>query len=106
MSKTFHKTPAEVLDYKFDMKPFTNGRAGAETDYLESGETLSSFTLTPEAGITVDASALADAATSVLVWLSGGTLGATYTVDCLAVTSDARTLERSMNVKLVEARTR
>ncbi len=106
MSKTFAKAPAEVLDYRFDMKPFTNGRAGAETDYLESGETLASFTLSPESGITVDSSALADASTSVLVWLSGGTLGETYTVGCVAVTSNSRTLERSINVKLVEARTR
>jgi hypothetical protein len=104
--KQFEKTVAEVLDYKFDFKPLGNSREGAESNYLESGETLASYTLTPETGITVDSDALADTNTTVLVWLSGGTLNDTYTIECKAVTSDGRTVERAITVKIVKARAR
>jgi len=106
VSKRFEKTANEVLDYKFDFKPFTNGRTGAETDFLQSGETISSYILTEETGITVDSDALADTNTTVLVWLSNGTLNNVYTVTCLATTSDGREIERVINVKIVKARAR
>ena len=106
MPKQFEKTVSEVLDYKFDFNPLGNSRDGAESNYLESGETLSSFVVTPETGITVDSSALADTNTSVLVWLSSGTLGATYTIECKAVTSNGRTVERAITVKIVKVRAR
>jgi len=99
--KPFEKTVLEVLDYKFDFKPFSNGRKGAETDFLEAGETIESYTLTPETGITIDTDAKADTDTTVLVWYSGGTLNITYSVVCLAVTSEGRTLERVMRLKIV-----
>lgn len=95
------KTADEVLDYKFDFAPLTNSRTDAESNYLESGETISSFTITEETGITIDSSSLADTNTSVLVWVSGGTLNSNYDITCDAVTSNSRTVERAMNIRIV-----
>ena len=106
MSKQFEKTANEELDFKFDFKPFSNGRDGAQTDYLQAGETIASYVLTVETGITKDSDAKADTDTTVLMWMSGGTLNDTYTITCLATTSEARVLERVINIKIVKARAR
>lgn len=92
------KDPDAVLDYKFDWKTKTNGR-GFE-DWLESGETISSFTITAASGITVDSSELADTATSVIAWLSGGTDQVEYTVACKIVTTAGRTDERTGTISV------
>jgi len=95
------KDPDATLDYKFDWKASTNGTG--DTDWLQSGETISSFTIDEDTGITVDSSAKSDTNTSVTVWLSGGTAGTTYAVRCEIVTSSSRTDERTMYI-LVEQR--
>jgi len=92
------KGPNEGLDYVFDFAPLTNGREGAESDWLASGETISTRTITAETGITVDSSSITDTNTSVTVWLSGGTVGQEYAVDCRITTSASRTAERRMVV--------
>jgi hypothetical protein len=97
MADTFIKDPSAVLDYKFDWKAKTNSTG--QSDWLASGETLSTKTITADSGITVDSSALSDTNTSVTVWLSGGTAGDDYTVACLITTSASRTDERSITVK-------
>ena len=99
--KTFVKDPDSVLDYKFDWKALTNGTGAS--DWLGSGETISSHTITADTGITVDSSAETDTDTSVTVWLSGGTAGTSYNVACKIVTSGSRTDERTM-VVMVQAR--
>jgi len=113
------KTAAEVLDYKFDFAPLTNLRDGAESNYLEAGETLdTTFSVTAESGInlhdgvtpydgyTRPAPVRADTNTTILYWVSGGTLGETYTLTCKAETSGERYVERSMTIKIVQSRAR
>ena len=96
------KDPDAVLDYKTDWAPLTNGRIGAVSDWLASGETISSTTITEETGITVDSDSITDSGTSVTVWLSGGTAGAEYDIGVRIVTSDSRTDERTFRVKVVD----
>lgn len=97
----FYKDPSAVLDYKFDWAALTNGTTGGASDWLASGETISTRTITATTGITVDSSSLTDTNTSVTVWLSGGTANTVYTVTCQIVTSAGRTDERSIIVEVV-----
>ncbi|MHC4361441.1 MAG: phage fiber-tail adaptor protein [Planctomycetota bacterium] len=94
------KDPDAVLDYKFDWAALTNGTGS--TDWLASGETISTKTVTVPAGITKDSDSLADTNTSVLVWLSGGTAGEDYDVVCHITTSDSRQDDRTLTVKVKE----
>jgi len=99
----FLKDPDAVLDYVFDWKAATNQpTVSGLTDWLASGETISSHVITADEGIDVDSSALSDTNTSVTVWLSGGTVGAVYEVACKIVTSASRTDERTDTWKVVE----
>ncbi len=86
-SNRFYKDPSAVLDYKFDW-----------SDWLDSGETISTRTITAETGIVVDSSSLTDTSTSVTAWLSGGTAGNVYDVACLITTSASRTDERTIKI--------
>ena len=92
------KDPNAVLDYKFDWATATNGNGF--TDYLETGETIASHTITAETGLTLDSDAAADTDTSVIAWVSGGTAGTTYTLACRIVTSLGRTDERTIDIKV------
>ena len=100
MPSIFSKDPNAVLDYKFDWKALTN--ENGDSDWLDSGETISTKTVTVDDGITKDSDALADTNTSVTVWLSGGTAGADYEVSCKIVTSDKRTDERTIKIQVRE----
>jgi len=94
----FTKDDGAVLDYKFDWKTNSNGRGF--TDWLDTGETIASKTITADAGITVDSSELADSNSSVIVWLSGGVIGETYDIACEITTSAGRTDERTITVSV------
>ena len=94
------KDPDATLDYKFDWKASTNGTGSS--DWLASGETISSHTIDADTGITVDSSSQTDTNTSVTVWLSGGTAGTEYLVRCEIVTSASRTDERTIKIKCEE----
>jgi hypothetical protein len=98
------KTPAAVLDYKVDFAAETNGRPGADGDWLESGDTISTRTVTVDSGITKDSDALADSDTAVVVWLSGGTAGSEYDCTVQVVTANGRTVERTFRIKVVAER--
>lgn len=87
MPSSWIKTDAEVLDYKFDF-----------SDWLPTGDTISTRTVTPETGITVDSSSITDTSTSVTVWLSGGTVDTDYNVTCLVTTTQGRTAERFVTI--------
>ena len=100
MPSIFLKDPDATLDYKFDWKALTNG--SGDSDWLDTGETISSKTVTVDDGITKESDALADTNTSVVVWLSGGTAGVDYEVACKIVTSDNRTDERTMKIQVRE----
>ena len=91
MPQSFTKDPDAVLDYRFDW-----------SDWLETGDTIATRTITASTGITVDSSSITDSSTSVTVWLSGGTVGATYDIACLVVTSASRTDERTVSVRVLE----
>jgi len=100
MADTFIKDPDAVLDYKFDWKALTNG--SGTSDWLATAETINTFTIDADSGITVNSSAKSDADTSVTVWLSGGTAGTDYAVRCEIVTSLTRTDERTMTIQVRE----
>ncbi len=87
------KDPDDVLDYTFDFAADTNNTG--DSDWLDTAnsETISSYAITAQSGITVDSDSRTDSNTSVTVWLSGGTAGSTYTVACKIVTSASRTKE-------------
>ena len=96
--KAYTKDPSAVLDYKWDFAALTNG--SGTTNWLETGETISSCTVTADTGLTVESSARANTNTSVVAWLSGGTADVTYTVTCRIVTSESRTDERSIKIQV------
>lgn len=85
----FIKDPDAVLDYVFDW-----------TEWLTSGETIFTHTITVDTGLTKDSDSELDG--YVTIWLSGGTAGINYTVACKIVTSDSRTDERSITIKCQE----
>lgn len=89
--ETYEKNAVAVLDWKFDWD-----------DWLAVGETISTKTVTVTTGITLASSAITDAGRSVTAWLSGGTLGLTYQVDCQIVTSAGRTEKRSILVVITD----
>ena len=98
MPQSFIKDPDSVLDYKFDFAGLTNGNG--DCDWLESGETISSRTVTVSSGLTKDSDSITDTNTSVTVWLSGGTAGNVYTVACKVTTSLGRTVERTITIRV------
>ena len=101
-SNIFEKDPQAALDYTFDWKAATNGTSGADGDWLEASETITTRTIAiSPTGLTKVSDALSDSNTSVTVWLSGGSPGIDYTVSCKIITSLARTDERSITVKVV-----
>lgn len=100
MTTRYLKDPDAVLDWKFDWKALTNG-SGPE-NWLETGETIASHTVTAAAGLTVDSSSLTDGNTSVTVWLSGGTVRNGYDVTCHITTSNGRQDDRTIRIYVVE----
>lgn len=91
MENTFTKDPQAVLDYKFDW-----------SQWLQSGEVITSHSVAASTGISVDSSSVTDSDTSVTAWLSSGTDGIQYIVTCTITTNAARTDERSILVWIEE----
>ena len=87
--KNFPKDPQAVLDFEFDW-----------SNWLQSGETISSHDITVPTGITLASDA--ESGGIVTVWLSGGTDGTNYIVACEITTSSARTDERSMRILVAD----
>lgn len=85
MSQSFIKDPSAVLDYGFDW-----------SEWLESGETISSAVWTVPTGLTKDSQS--ESATITTAWLSGGTAATDYSVACKIVTSAGRTEERTIKI--------
>jgi hypothetical protein len=78
----FLKGQKAVLDYAFDW-----GKR-----WLQAGESIDTYTLTIDAGITNEGDSENDGI--VTVWLSGGTYGETYEISCVITTNLGRTEER------------
>jgi hypothetical protein len=87
MTQIFTKDPDAELDYGFNW-----------SDWLATGETISSHTVTVETGLTKDSDS--ESSGVVTVWLSGGTAGEDYSVECEIVTSASRTDERTMTIRV------
>jgi hypothetical protein len=81
------KSNRSELDYPLDW-----------SDVLEDGETIVSAEWMAETGITAALPAIADHITTI--WLSGGTLAATYAIACLVTTSSGRKDERGFFVQI------
>ena len=96
MANEFSKDPAAVLDYTFDWAALTNGTG--KSDWLASGETISSYTVTADAGITKNSDT--NTSTTVTVWLSGGTIATRYKIVCQIVTNFSRTDERTITIAI------
>ena len=81
------KDPDAVLDYTFDW-----------TNWLQSGEQITSNTVAVQSGLT--AGTKTASATSVSQFVSGGTIGTTYTVACRITTNQNRTDERTIYISV------
>lgn len=85
--REFLKDPHAVLDYVFDW-----------SNWLASGETISTSAITVESGITKDSES--NTSTTAKVWLSGGTEGVRYTITSRITTNQGRTDDRSAIVRV------
>lgn len=86
---TYTKDPDAVIDYPFDW-----------SDWLETGDTIQTVTVTVSSGLTKDSVTFTTSA--VIVWVSGGTAGSVYTIACRIVTAGGRTDERTIRVLVRE----
>jgi len=87
--QTYLKDPDAKLDFGFNW-----------SDWLATGETISTSEWDVETGITEDSDSKTTIKTSV--WLSGGTAGTTYEITNKVVTSQSRTDERTLSIRVVE----
>lgn len=85
------KDPEAVLDYTLDY-----------TNYLTTGDTISSSTVTVDTGITKTADTVDATNKIVSITLSGGTAGTVYTIKNTIVTANARTAVKRFRVKVEE----
>jgi hypothetical protein len=93
------KTEAGVLWYKFDWKAYTNETGN--TDWLGTDETISSYSISNEAGITIESSSLTDDSTSVSVLVSGGTPEEYYDITCSIVTTEGQEQDAIITLKII-----
>lgn len=87
LSPKFTKDPQAVLDYAIDW-----------SDWLEIDDTIASAEWTVPTGIVSDKEEESD--TAAVIWLSGGTLGEKYSIACKITTTEGRTDERTIQVKI------
>jgi hypothetical protein len=89
-----------VLDYTFDW-----------SDWLVSGDTIATKTITAQTGLTVNSSSIVAGTNkagasvpsgAVQVWVQGGTTGNTYTLLCHITTTGGRTDDRTMYLQVVD----
>lgn len=88
---TVSQKPDEVLDYDFDYTSFM----------LDRSDTIQSFTITPDAGLTVVSSVTTGYV--VRAFITGGVAGATYNLLCSLVTTGGRTKDAYIKVRVVAA---
>ena len=91
LNNQFVKDPDAVLDYVFDWRD-------ASTPWLATSETIVDHIITADTGLVVDSSSENNG--KVTVWLSGGTAGINYKVACLITTTEGRTDERTIWIKV------
>jgi len=103
--QTVKKTTKAELDYGFDLKARTNAIADGLpyarlTDWLVSGESISSVVWVIPAGLTKGDEVTGSY--TAKVWLSGGTDGETYEISCTITSSAGRVDEFTMDIIMEE----
>ena len=93
------KSVGATLDFPFDWKALTNGRG--RSDWLATGETISSYTVTAP-GLTIVSQALTNSSTTIMPFLSGGTLGSQYTVTVDITTNLGRIDRKAIKIFIIE----
>lgn len=83
LTSEFVKDPGSYLDYVFNW-----------AYWLQSGETISSFAVNSDPGLSVDYSSAGPS--YVTAWISGGVSGNEYNLTCSITTSSGRTDNRSI----------
>jgi hypothetical protein len=92
MANIFDKDPQAVLPYAWDF---------ASDGWLPVGETINSYTLTPDGGAVVESSQQVDGV--VTATISGGTLGKRCAIRCHIVTTPSGYEDdRTLYLKIVE----
>jgi hypothetical protein len=81
------KDPDAVLDWPFDW-----------SQWLADGENITTSVMTVSAGLVLNSSGFS--ATSTVAWLSGGTPGIPYTLANRVTTSQGRTDERTITIRV------
>lgn len=84
---SFVKDPQAVLDFNWDWSA-----------WLGENETISSMAVSSDAGLSISQTSSTNDV--VTAWLSGGTLGAYYSVACEIMTSAGRTDVRRISVAI------
>jgi len=82
------KDPESVMDYFVDYSTF-----------LESGDSISTHTITADTGLTVDSSEILNGDKKIKMILSGGTENTTYDVKADVDTADGLTMIHRFRVK-------
>ena len=88
------KDPDSIIDYGLDWNSTTYG------PWLATGETITTSTWIVPTGLTSVSES--NNTTATAIFLSGGTIGETYTLTNRIVTSAGRTEDRSMIINCVE----
>lgn len=88
----FIADPTAVLDYAINWASWP----------LQTGETITASTWTVPAGITQTTPAPSFTSTTTTIWLTGGTIGATYRLTNHVTTSGGRQDERSFDVTIAD----
>jgi hypothetical protein len=94
------KDPDDVSDYLFDWG--STNITDPTQRFLADAETILTFTITPDTGITVISSAITSAGKAVTFRVSGGTAGDSYNIACLINTSAGETFEITKPLKVQE----
>lgn len=87
--RTWDKDPQANLDWAFDW-----------TNWLTSGDTISSAIVTVDSGLVGASQSNSD--TKVTIWLSSGTPGQTYKVACRITTAQGRIDERTIGIRVTD----
>lgn len=88
IKKFFPKDPNDLLDYVFDW-----------TKWLQSGETIDSFSITVSSGLTLSSSSTSVDGKKITIWISGG-VSKLETATCRIVTTGGRHAYRTMGFNI------
>jgi hypothetical protein len=100
--------PDATLDIEWDFAPKTNGQRRARSDYLETGETIASITVTASANLTIadgtgtlPAPAIAGG-NRVVAWVVQPSTVEVHYATCSIVTSAGREDDRTIEIRVRE----